>query len=740
MTEQISFAIDAAIIDRLGRELVAKQTTALMELVKNAFDADATKCDVVFNGEGDTATLEIRDDGAGMTRNDLLENFMRLASESKVRSPISAKFGRLRAGRKGIGRFSSQRLGKRLTLTTRAKGQGPALRLSVDWDNFVPGRELSAIKSILDTVPWEHRGSGTILRIEGLRDQWTPSQLAQTWRGLVSLQQPFPIAPLIGKDQSDPGFSFNVIRNGDLYEDEKDVINFESEVLDELHAIIEMKVDNEGKASWRISKNKFGDPRAWQRIQLLLDGKAYSKCPTLRDVRLKAYYVILAPDLLSKFVYTRVRDVLSSQGGIRLYRNGFRVAPYGDQDNDWLNLDASYVKRSHLAPIANRNFFGIVEIRDTSGLLFEEHTSREGLIESDAFLELKSLASQVLITAATAIASDRGRKVQAGGKATRAVDTDKQFQAIVASIRAAQDIAQKAETAGDAKAVVKAADQTTRAANKLAAVVEQAKRQYEENEQRVADESAMLRFLATLGMTMAEFSHETGMTFNAFRLDFDAVFEVAIEARRGDKAFQDQCKRAKSMFGRLDSLTAYLNTLAAARAIRGMLPVSLAKSVDDFGRGLFFQARSQNIDLKVETPAYDPLFTRPMHQAEIASVLLNFYTNSVKAMKRTSNARKILIVAERDEQKKIVQVRFSDTGDGISDDMKQNIFDAFFTTQTAPPGSASDVEHATGTGLGLWIVKQIATNSGGAVSVVAPPKGYSTCFKFSLPAESDDAS
>src|SRR5262249_49002676 len=142
----------------------------------------------------------------------------------------------------------------------------------------------------------------------------------------------------------------------------------------------------------------------------------------LRNVGMKAYYFILDPNLLPSLVYTRLRDVLREQGGIRLYRNGFRVVPYGGEGDDWLGLDETYGQRSVLAPVRNVNFFGVVEVNDVVGRYFEENTSREGLIETAAFDELVGLASSVIITAVLKIASDRQRKARAGGSRPRVPD------------------------------------------------------------------------------------------------------------------------------------------------------------------------------------------------------------------------------------------------------------------------------------------------------------------------------
>ena len=125
-----------------------------------------------------------------------------------------------------------------------------------------------------------------------------------------------------------------------------------------------------------------------------------------------------------------------------------------------------------------------------------------------------------------------------------------------------------------------------------------------------------------------------------------------------------------------------------------------------------------------------------MHRAEVASILLNFYSNSVKAMRRTAAARRILIDGSRDTDDSIV-IRFSDTGDGIPAENWESVFDLFFTTRVAASTEASTNEQVTGTGLGLWIVHQIATKAGGSVSVVDAPPGYVTCFEVRLPPEEE---
>jgi len=339
MSEELFFETDAAIITRLGRELVAKQETALIELVKNGFDADATEVEVVFERSGSSASLEVRDNGSGMTRRELVHGFMRLASDLKVQAPRSPRFGRQRAGRKGIGRFAAQKLGDRLVLTTRTEAAPAALRLSVDWRRFVHGRRLEDVSVSLDEVT-AVPSVGTTIRIKLLRDAWSEAQLRRCWRGVLALQQPFPVAPVINKADADPGFKVRILQSGIEFKDELTVIDMQTEILDHLHAVIEMKVDDKGRGSWRISKNEFGPARKCTPIHHLhRDTARPPPYDHLRTAAMKAYYVVLDPGSLPSLVYSRLRDVLGDEGGVRLYRNGFRVIPYGDPGDDWLRLD-----------------------------------------------------------------------------------------------------------------------------------------------------------------------------------------------------------------------------------------------------------------------------------------------------------------------------------------------------------------------------------------------------------------
>jgi len=131
-------------------------------------------------------------------------------------------------------------------------------------------------------------------------------------------------------------------------------------------------------------------------------------------------------------------------------------------------------------------------------------------------------------------------------------------------------------------------------------------------------------------------------------------------------------------------------------------------------------------------------FTRPMHAAEVASVLLNFFSNSLKALRRIEGQRRILVKAEREGEDQII-IRFLRTPAMAF----WTRIARRFSTSSSRPGSPrrprqGAAEQYSGTGLGLWIVHQIISKAGGDVEVVDAQDGFSTCFKVRLPAEEED--
>ncbi|RZJ86535.1 MAG: ATP-binding protein, partial [Chryseobacterium sp.] len=188
--EFVSFQVDAGLIERLGRELVGREETAVSELIKNAYDADATTVDLIFiNSHLVKGTLEITDNGLGMNLQQIKKGFMTISSTDKVHNPRSERYNRSKAGKKGIGRFATQRLGDKVTIITQKLEDSQAIKLTIDWELYNVDQDISFVRNPIEFIE-KTRPEGTTLIIEGLREVWTGSAIKRVYRYVSELFQP----------------------------------------------------------------------------------------------------------------------------------------------------------------------------------------------------------------------------------------------------------------------------------------------------------------------------------------------------------------------------------------------------------------------------------------------------------------------------------------------------------------------------------------------------------------------
>jgi len=126
--------------------------------------------------DASNGSMEIVDNGSGMSRADLENGFMRLASDEKVRNPVSRKYGRARAGKKGIGPFATERLGAMLTIITQTEEEDRAWKVTIDWTAFEQGQDIGLVPNTINQVAKE-RPHGTRPLIEDLNDGWTEAEI-----------------------------------------------------------------------------------------------------------------------------------------------------------------------------------------------------------------------------------------------------------------------------------------------------------------------------------------------------------------------------------------------------------------------------------------------------------------------------------------------------------------------------------------------------------------------------------
>lgn len=719
-TDKVRFSVDAGVVDRLGKELVARHETAVSELIKNAYDADATEVNLNFiNVDNVGGTLTIIDNGTGMTRQQLIDGFMRIASTDKIHNDISINFNRKRAGRKGIGRFSTQRLGDKLTIITQTAGTKKALKVTIAWNKYLIDKDLFLITNRIEEIePDLSKVSGTTLSIDNLRESWTEATIKRVYRYALDIIQPFPLSKkkIVQGKISDPGFKINCFKDGG-----EPIVDENSMFFQHALAEIEGFVDDNGFGYWEIKDSKVD--------AIIKQPQFLNEYKLLKRVNFKAYYFLYRPAkvdyLMPRSIETYVKSISTEQGGIRIYKNGFRILPYGEPQDDWVGLDASTTRRVHLVSHRNVNFFGFVEI-DGKNHNFQELSSREGLVDNEAFKELQDFIYKGLIAAANRVASARGIKTKTNQKDWK---KDKPEEVVKEVVKTLNELAENIENANRSDSNESFEDYQESFKQRSEEFKEKAKRLEEtfEKIKEELDELSMLRILAGLGLIIGEFTHEIMKYMGAFDVDAQYLIDNL------DKSLEEykRAVRLQETFKSFQVYASYFDNSISQNVNRELEIINIKQVITEFKSTLEYDLLRNNIELDLEFEN-DEIYTTKMHASEWASILFNLYSNAKKAIKRKNPLlRKLKIRAGVDD--KIVFCQFMDNGDGIPLENQERIFNAFFTTSSPKGHRSNSINEMSGTGLGLKIVNDIINGYNGEIFIDNPENDYITNFRIEIP-------
>lgn len=732
--DNVRFSVDAGVIDRLGTELVARQETAVSELVKNSYDADARKVILKFeDSDSIGGTLFIDDDGLGMTKEQIVNGFMRISSTDKLRNPLSERYNRKRSGQKGIGRFAVQRLGEKLTITTQTKESEKALELTIEWKKYKGDIDLVNITNKIISVE-KQKEEGTTLKIDGLRDRWSQAAIKRIYRYVSAIIQPFPLSKLIEENDNDseeiekkelidPGFK-TIFKK---VEGSKEVIIADESLMIYDHALAEIEgwIDKNGLGIYNIKSERLDIDETGE-IGSDPDNMSipFSK---LRMVKFKAYYYIYKVNLIPKMHESSIIKLSRTSGGIRLYRNGFRVLPYGEPGNDWLNLDESVKKRSILPVHGNLNFFGFVELTDSENK-FNETSSREGLIENQSLIQLQNFVYRTLMTAVIKVAEVRNVKIVSGQQ-----KEGKLYEKIEVRIK---DIAHTLEALDleleKEEGNIQVKRKRRKKIQKLKKDIEKVAELQKEETSKMLKEKSMLRVLSSVGITIGQFIHEV----RDYVINMESDVKFLLEKLRSDAVLTERLLILDKNITTFKSYTSYFDNVISQNVVRELIPIEIQNRAEYFWKSIHGDAIKSDItfNIPIRNGAY--LYTRPMHPSEWSSILFNLYTNAKKAIKRTKGSGEIKI--ECGLENNSIFLEFSDTGDGISEENEEKIFEEFFTTTS--PNTLDEIDESneiTGTGLGLKIVKDIVSNYRGSIQVVSTKGGFNTCIRIEVPQATD---
>lgn len=395
------FKPKAQILLQLGEQLIKSESVAILELVKNSYDADAKNV-IVSMFDIDTPAegyIEIIDDGNGMDLWTVKNIWMEPGNTHKkdiVSSSERSSLNRLPIGEKGIGRFGVHKLGKKIEMITRVS-DGQEIYVSIDWNSFANAKYLEDVPvTIEERTPEYFTGDkkGTRLFISDLSASWTRGMLRDVYRSITSLSSPFDsidsfrVKFKTNKNHWLEGLlSFDSIKQYALYKGSIEITG---------NAIIKFVYTfSPFSAMTGLQARSF---EITEPVKMLLNSS--SKRSETEEINIDNYAIgkikidLLVFDRDSSFRARFIEDkrtygaYLDDNGGVRVFRDGVRIYDYGEKGNDWLGLDSSRINTPGKY-LSNNLVLGAVHLdREFSGDL-QEKANREGFIENQAYLEFR---------------------------------------------------------------------------------------------------------------------------------------------------------------------------------------------------------------------------------------------------------------------------------------------------------------------------------------------------------------
>ena len=680
-TGRIRFSTE--ILRRLGEELNPNPDQGILELVKNAYDADAKSCSVELSDVGKpNGCVWVTDDGDGMDA-EAIENGWLVIGRSQKATTSRTRLGRIPAGSKGLGRLAALRLGNSATLVTRPRGEpNHQYELCLDWKAFDD-------VTVVEDVPLqihklsrpEGASSGTEILLKDLRPRIGRLDAKRLARALLLLADPF---------SDDPG-SFSPTLTSKEFTDLENLVSNRYFSEADYHLVAKLGSGGRAKVEVLDWKGKTIFAGGHKDVSDKRSGAPY-QCP---KVRFDLWAFILTADTFRNRSTTlsEVRAWLGQFGGVHVYYNGLRVAPYGNLGNDWLDMNLRRVQSPEERPGTN-SAIGRVMITDQSSSLIEK-TDRSGFVENPQFFELRELARDSLewMARRRLEVAERRRGRERQEAVTRS------SRAKVSVEKALESVPQKART--DVKAAFSRYERTR------------------ENEVKALKREVQLyRTLSTAGITAATFAHEAaGNPIKAITNSIKAI------ERRGRKALGRKYaevleKPVEAVLKAIGSLSVLGNsTLRLLRHDKRRIGrVDINKVIADTLDTLEPFLSARRIEVRRELCLESPYLRGT--EAAVESVITNLVNNSIVALE-SKTRRQINITTTVAREAAVIRV--SDNGPGIEDISVKDIW---------LPGETT---RANGTGLGLTIVRDAVADLGGQVDATEHGQLGGATFTVTLP-------
>jgi signal transduction histidine kinase len=735
-----AFTIAGRIVREFGERLVKQPEVALLELIKNAYDADAESCTIDYKYP---RSITVIDNGHGMTIDEFINGWMRIGTASKQERATSRKYKRPVSGEKGIGRFAVSYLGRHLTLTTVAldpKHGKTELTAEFDWPKFDRDTDLGVV-----TVPYQLRKAdpaaplGTTLLATKLRVAAEDIDFRQVQTGSLGLLSAYrallrgsigdkelhlPKVPSEPQSSDDPGFALIVKEKED-----EEAIEAANGILKNyvLRAVVSV---NQSRMELRVYRK--GSNKPILKIEDKFNG---TQGRVYADLR---FFPARSGTFSGMPVDGRLaRTWLKENSGVAVFDRDFRVLPYGLPEDDWLRLgaDTNVNLRAPRSSVANKHFpmdrnvqtstqlnymlrlperqqlVGAVQVYGTrtknqsgdgKGLIAT--ADRQGFVNNQAFADL----FDVVRGAAEAIAyCDRELQLERDRKEVleQAQAAREQTKEAIAQVQS-----NKSLSPSEKRSIV----------TKLTAAQEAMSRSEDLDKSR----ETALEVMSLLGVVAGFMTHEFGTAITELK----KAEQVLNRLSKKDPSIAEA---AQSMTARIKTLTdfvTYSQGYIKGAGIVSEVDIPAMPRVRQVIRYFGKYAADRGITVQVDIAPHIMIPRVPL--SLYSGIVLNLYTNALKAViaKSEAGARAILISA--DEHGGRHRLIVADSGVGIPTSLNERIFDPLFTTTDSQKDPLR-----SGMGLGLTLVRRAAKAFGGSVRVTSPPDDYVTCFEVTFPYE-----
>ncbi len=674
----------------IGRDLIQDVYAAVVELVKNAYDADSPDVNIEFMANPDHSgySIIISDHGHGMSRDTVIKKWMVPSTRDKLDRRTSPS-GRVMQGRKGVGRYAASILGTNLLLETVTAG-GEKTTVYVEWGNFEDAEYLDDVEILIETTEVSEP-PGTQLTIAGdieLLADWDKKQFEKLRFELKKLKSPVSAA------LSDDDFCIILKVEGfPAVEDISETIE-SFPIFDLFDYKIAGKISADGNGTLTYSSQKVrntadesipfdtGGPTGCGELDI--DVRVYDRDKDAIDSLIGRGLKDESGNYVGKL---QARQLLNASNGIGVYRNGFRIRPLGDPDFDWLKLNEQRVQNPSLR-IGSNQAIGYVQIQsdEQSGLI--EKSARDGLRENAAFSRLKEITTKVI----TELETRRFDYRMKAGLSRPVIKVERELERLFSFDELKRDVLERLTKSGiDPKTSNKIIDIISREEedkNKIATEIRQA--------------VAIYQGQATLGKIINVILHEGRRPLSYFRNQIPNLrywyksFRKTENLKNLEKSLSIvegigmNAEFFVNLFNKLDPLA------AGKRSKKE--PLALKKEIENVLAVFEQEMKSQKVIAEI-TGSDDFRFFS--WRQDINAIFTNLVDNSLYWMSEKKTSKRKIIIELATDKDSLLHVDYHDTGPGIEPDhiASEVIFEPEFTTKPS------------GTGLGLAIAGEAAARN-----------------------------